>query len=258
MIPSVFNLSVDKCPLCNDQGLVPVKGKDNVMEECTCLIVAKLKAYAGEFQRFDMLTGTKLLGPLKSRQSIIIECEDPRVAGAHIKSALILRKDITKSWKMVYPNELMELHFSAMANKLYEPDLLIINAPAFPFYEKAAIQHEYVISTRNGRNTPTWIIVRSLKSVLENKNYNLTPSFVQQLKNFPIIKLSYLETQSLTKRSKKPSICLNQGVGVSGLSETALVIQPEIESRIKIIQGRLHERRASATAVSDNGDDAES
>ena len=258
MIASVFNLNIDKCPLCNSQGLIPVNGQDNVMEECSCLIVAKFKAYAGWWQKYDMLTSTKLLEPLKSRRSLIIECEDPRVVGSNIKTALIKRKDLTKSWKRVFPGEVLELSFSDKASLLYEPDLLIIDAPSFPFYEKAAIQHEYVISTRNGRNTPTWIIVKSLKSIIENKNYNLTASFIQQLKNFPIMKLSYLETQNLIKRTKKPSICLNQGVGLTGISEELFSFHPEIEGRIKDIQGKLHERRATAATISNNGDDAES
>ncbi len=254
---SVYGVVVEKCPKCNGNGLIPVQGTENLLEECVCQIKAKFNAYLGpELLKASTLTSTKLLDHLKSKTSLCIECEDQRAFKAHLKTALLHRKDITKSWKIVTPDELMALSFGEDKIKLYSSDLLVIQAPAFPWYETAARQHEYVISTRNGMNKPTWFILKSRQGLIESKSHKLD-TFGRILKGLPLVRITLAETLLLVKQPKTDSVSIMQGLDMKGVDPGLLNFYPEMNARVRKIQEKIHERRATSE-TSDNGDDSES
>jgi hypothetical protein len=252
MSQSVYSAEVETCPKCKGMGMISIGG--NTLKECTCLILARLKKYVEPISKYSFLTQTKLLKPLCAGSSLLIQCDDHRVWNSHLLTALVWRKDVTKSWKIIGPNELMSMSFdrdSTVTEKLFTTDLLIINAPSFLYYEKASLQHEFVISQRNSMNKPTWFIVKNRKRFLDIKT--LESSFRNQLTVMPAIALTYAETEPLIKKSSKPSVSIVQGEGIPGIDKGLLVFHPEMDDRIKYLKEHVNEWKRKASV--DNGDD---
>lgn len=250
---SVYTTTVETCEICHGRGLTPAP--NGGQEQCICQIWLQIASYVGPVMKNDMLTDTKLLEPLKAGRSLLIECDDHRVWRSHLKTALVKRKDITKTWRIVTPDELMTLSYSAEREKIYTVDLLIIQAPVFLHYDKASQQHEYVISTRNGMNRPTWIVTNSLRGFVESRNAKLTESFSKLIRGLHVMKLTLAETQPLLKKRSTPTVNLSPGVGVSGVDPGLLRFKPDINQRVAYLKEHINERRK---ALVDNGDDAES
>jgi hypothetical protein len=245
MTQSVYSAEVETCPKCMGMGMIAIG--NNTLKECTCLVIARLKKYVEPLKNYSFLTKSSLLKPLCDGTSLMIECDDHRVWNSHLKTALVWRKDITKTWKIVGPNELMSMSFdrdSAVVEKLFSTDLLIINAPSFLYYEKASMQHEFVISQRNSMNKPTWVVVKSKRTFLNIKT--LTADFISQLDKMPYIKLTYASTEPLIKKTDKPTVSIVQGEGVIGIDTKLMGLYPEMDERIHYLKEHVNEWKRKA------------
>ena len=257
MAQSVYSMETETCPKCQGMGMISIG--DNTLQECTCLAIARLKKYTESLSGFSFLTQSKLLEPLAAGRSLCVECSDSRVFKSHLRTALVRRKDVTKTWRIVSPSELMSMSFdqdSKVAEKLHSIDLLIINAPNFLHYDKACDQHAYIIGQRNSNNKPTWIVVKSKKDFLNIKVVAGNKEFRTQIEAMPDIKLTLVATEPLIKKSSKPSVSIVHGEGVSGIDEKLMVFHPDMDERVRYLKEHVNEWKRKASV--NNRNDPES
>jgi len=245
------------CPICRNRGLITT---DTGQEECVCQAVARMDRYLTEFlvkRDISVLVESKLLAPLKAGQSLLIECgDDLPVFKAHFKTALIRRQDVTKTWTIKAPNEILDICFGsdegATKGKLdiYGADLLVINAQVWPFFEKAGQQHDYVMGQRTGTGRATWILVKSKKQFLETRGHAITPQFAATINALPSVRLVRSEAVVVPRKRTGQTVNLTPGLGEAGVVVAS--IAPEVEERIQHLKEKFSGRQKDDA---DNFDD---
>ena len=245
----------ERCPKCNGNGMLPIAG-GTADEECTCKVRLRISRYAGRFTDFAFLASTKLLAILREGTNLCIECPNDKIIGAHIKTALIRSRDVNRTWRSMWPDEVVSAYYggeSVVKTQLFTTDLLIIYGAAWPIFEKSFIAYEYIIATRTAANRPTWIIMRSRKDLVESKQHEITDSFSRLLKDMPVMKLSASDTVVQRRSSEKPTVNTAHGLGISGINKGLMVFHPELDSRIRLLKEKVNGVRE--LSISDNGDD---
>jgi hypothetical protein len=195
--------------------------------------------YLGDLKKYKTLTSTPLQDYLNNNVDLAIEFEDSKSLYSHLKAALMYRKVWTKSWKIMTPDEIMSRSFSKEEEQrkdLYRADLLVILANAFPFYEAAGRQHEYVIKTRKALGKTTWFCTSSLKEMFENTPMkSITTSFSQLIMGQKKVLITVAGTKKLVKQVKNNNRLetnMELGTSVSEVNKDLLDLDNPVWSRI--------------------------
>lgn len=202
-IENVFLLAAKVCPKC--RGSRSLANEDGSYSPCQCVIKEMILKYLGELKRYGSLKSTPLLEPLEKNKDITIEFENAPNLYAHLKTALLHRKIWTKTWKVMTPDEIMSRSFSKedeQRRELYRTDLLIIIASAFPFYEAAGKQHEYVIKTRKSLGKQTWFCTHNLAELNNRADLKSMTSEFRKLLGTKPIRITESSTRALRKEQK--------------------------------------------------------
>ena len=234
-IENIFMVSVAICPVC--KGSRSVMNTDGSYSPCSCVYKESFIKYLGDLKKYVSLKDTPLLEHLKTNRDLVIEYDQPLVLYSHIKTALLRRKVLTKTWKIMTPDEVMSRSFNDEQRKdLYSCDLLIINSLAFTFYEAAGKQHEYVIKTRQALGKTTWFCTEDMIKLFERVDLkSLTPDLKKLLASFKKIKLNKHITESLLKDKKgtKSINNLKMGSSIGEVNKDLLEIGNSSDDRIQ-------------------------
>lgn len=195
--------------------------------------------YLGELKRYKSLKETPLSEPLKKNQDIVIEFDDSKNLYSHLKTAFLYRKNWTKSWKIMTPDEVMSRSFAKeddLRKDLYRTDLLIILATAFPFYEAAGKQHEYVIKTRQSLGKATWFCTDDVKGLFDRTDLkSMTTEFknlMNSQKRIRITKQSTIRLLKEVKNNTKEDTVMELGTSVSEINKDLLDFEDKVWNRI--------------------------
>lgn len=238
-IESIFALAAKVCSVCN--GSRSRLNDDGSYSPCSCVYKESFLKYLGELKKYVSLSDTPLLDLLKQDRDLVIEFDSSKILYAHIKTALLRRKILTKTWKIMTPDEVISRSFSNELDQrkdLYSCDLLVITAIAFPFYEAAGKQHEYVIKTRQGLGKTTWICTQDLEALVSRSDLkSMTPELCKLFRSLKKIKLNKGMTTGLMKKKsektkEKNKEYLRMGDSISGVNRDLLEIGNPVEERI--------------------------
>lgn len=195
--------------------------------------------YLGELKKYKSIKETPLSDHLKRNRDVVIEFDDSKCLYSHIKTALLSRKDWVSSWKIMTPDEIMSRSFAKeddLRKDLYRTDLLIILATAFPFYEAAGKQHEYVIKTRQSLGKATWFCTDDIKGLFERTDLkSMTMEFKNLMNSQKKIRITRQSTISLLKEPKnntKEDTVLELGTSVSEVNKDLLDFEDRVWNRI--------------------------
>lgn len=254
MANAIFSTKIGKCPLCKGRGLTDIEGGQ---EQCLCQISDKMDKYIAAYLDNSTLTESKLLRPLKEGVDYLIECDRPDTMASQFKTALIKRQDTSITWRVVHPQELVNLYWHddiKVRESLFKVDLLIINVPTFITYEKGGQTHEYIFTQRRGLGKATWIVVPSKKKFLTTHSLAHTAPLMALVDALPSVKLTYENTAPYAKSQRDIPTCVSPGVGMSGVDPLLMGFNLDMDKRIDHLKEHLHERKR-ATPESD-GDDS--
>lgn len=221
------------CPKC--QGALNIRSEDGSLKPCICVVRDQFIQYLAYLRRFATLPTTPLLDMLKRKGAVelVVECDRMEVFFSHLKTALLKRKDASRKWVILSPEEVMSRSFSpdaSLKRTVYETDLLVITAPVFPYYEAAAKQHEYVMQMRLANAKHTIFVTKSLGGMMNAKGMIWPDSFRNMLNNMGKVKLDSKETIMMAKQAKaasgaKPRLLTP---GMSGLNMKMQLADPPV------------------------------
>lgn len=226
-IESLFAIGTKICGYC--KGARSIKNPDGTYSPCRCVYKESFLKYLGDLKKYTSCSESILLEPLKSNTDLVIEFDSSKALYSHIKTALLNRKDLSKSWKIMTPDEIMTRSFADESQKreLYSTDLLIITAVAFPFFEAAGKQHEYVIKTRQAIGRTTWFCTKNLKEFCERTDIKgITKELKDALRSMKRVNIRASETKLINKKNKNISDeALKLGIGLGGVSKELLELE---------------------------------
>lgn len=212
------------CNICHG-GKNIIDPKSGLNVPCRCVEKARMIKHLGALKKAKLLTSTPLQKYIMKNQNLVIEFDDPLVLRSHIKSALVYRNNLDKTWLIVTPDEVMSRSFSsdlALKRSIYEVDLLIILAPAFPHYEKASSQHDYVLQARLGLGKVTWFCTGAIEKLFIGPGMQVVPSLTKYLLALDRVQVTRKNTTRLLRERTNTPTIEKSGMTLTSVDQTLL------------------------------------
>lgn len=225
--------------------------------KCSCQYAEALRRYLDprasgiDFAAITNLTNSPLIPLIRKKVNYLIRVESPDMSmsafKAHLKAALIqeFQDSINQNrealtWSRIGPNEVTGVKFDKFkpyddkVKDLIGPDLLIIEAAAFPTWKVFFKELELLMADRIQRGKSTWIVSTDFAKLKSSNDYDMSNQFTLLLTTLMRdnqISITRSETKAL-KTDKKPVINTRRGLGLSGVDPTLLSINKSVETRI--------------------------
>lgn len=160
-----FNTKTYACPRCG--GRKNITNPDGSVSHCVCVLREQFLTYLDFLQHIKTLTDTPLAPYITEPQSIMLGYPSVDILHAHLKTALVGKRNMDFRWKCMTPDQILGALFeSDKKHQIYSPQLLIILSSTFPHYEAAGNHINYVLRTRETLGKVTWFCCPDVSKII--------------------------------------------------------------------------------------------